>query len=240
MTSPTRDAELWRKVLDYRLLDVHTAMPGKVVSFDAVAQTVDVQPQIKHVIAGETSEAVDSYPVLRNVPVIYQRTAKVAMAFPLEAGDIVTLIFNEWAIDAFREKGEETHPVDLDRHDLASAVALPGGPYPAASPVAETIDALIVGYDGGALVKIKSDGSIEIGSSSGAKQYVALGTDTKAEISALRDAVDAIVTAYNAHIHITTATVSAGPPGVIAPTTSSATPPPVVGDVASTKVKAEE
>jgi phage baseplate assembly protein V len=84
----------------------------------------------------------------------------------------------------------------------------------------------------------KADDVVHIGAKSAA-DWVALAADTKAEISALRDTVDSLITAYNAHIHITTATVGLGPAvGVISPTTSTATPPAAVGDVAATKVKA--
>jgi hypothetical protein len=240
MTSPVTDAELWRRVLDARMSDVHTAMPGEVISFDASLQTIEVQPMIKNVIVGEEGEQEESYPRLYNVPVVYPRTSAIVVAFPLKAGDIVTLIFNEWPIDAFREKGKETHPIDLERHGFGGAIALPGGPYPRVNPISETVDAMLVGYDGGALVKVKSDGTIEAGSTAGSKQFVALDTKTKTEISALRNTVDALITAYNAHIHVTTATISAGPVGVLSPTASSATPPAAVGDVGSTKVKAQE
>ena len=40
-----RDAELWRTVLDHRLLDVHTALPATVVSYDAAGQTITAQPE---------------------------------------------------------------------------------------------------------------------------------------------------------------------------------------------------
>ena len=51
-----------------------------------------------------------------------------ANAFPLAVGDIVTALFNEWSIDYFRQQGKEVEPIDLRRHNMAAAVALPGGP----------------------------------------------------------------------------------------------------------------
>lgn len=55
-----------------------------------------------------------------------------------------------------------------------------------------------------------------------AVQYTAMNT----AFDNLKNELNALVTAYNAHIHITTATVGATPtPGVIAPTTSTGTPP---------------
>ena len=53
----------------------------------------------------------------------------------------------------------------------------------------------------------------------------------------VKDELDAMASTFDAHIHITTATVGAtAVPGVIAPTT---TPQGPIGDVAATKVKAE-
>lgn len=55
-----------------------------------------------------------------------------------------------------------------------------------------------------------------------AVQYTAM----KSAFDTLKSELNALVTAYNAHIHITTATVGATPtPGVIAPTLSTGTPP---------------
>lgn len=236
-----RDAELWRRIIDSRLLDVHTALPCKVTAFDATAQTVDVQPQIKNVIEVlDEDDVVESYPPILSVPVIYPRTGATLLAFPLEVDDIVTVVFNEWSIDRFQEEGTEKHPVDLGRHSFNGAVAFPGGPYPTSAPISETVDGVLLGYDGGALVRINDDGTMELGTTGAAKQAAALAADTKAEIDALRSTVDSLVTAYNAHTHITTATVSAGAPGVLNPTLSTGTPPAVVNDVGSTKVEVEE
>ncbi len=60
-------------------------------------------------------------------------------------------------------------------------------------------------------------------------EFVALANLVKAEL-------DAMASTFDAHIHITTATVGTGPPGVISPTTTPQSP---IGDVAATKVKAE-
>jgi len=44
------------------------------------------------------------------------------------------------------------------------------------------------------------------------------------KINGLEDKLNDLITKYNGHIHITTATVALGPPGIIAPTTSLETP----------------
>jgi hypothetical protein len=241
MTTP-RGAELWRLVMESRLLDVHTALPAKVVSFSASDQTVVVQPLIKNVIkSSDGTELVESYPQLRDIPVLYPRAGGFVVAFPIAADDVVTVLCNEWPIDNYREKGREDHPVHLDRHSFGGAVALPVGPYKSSDTISETIDALIIGHDGGAVIRIADDGTVTIGASGASTQPAALGDDVKAELDALKSTIDSFVTAYNSHIHITTATVGAGPvPGVISPTVSTATPHGTVGDVGSSKVEIEE
>jgi len=67
------------------------------------------------------------------------------------------------------------------------------------------------------------------------------GTDWAVQYTALKSAFDTLktdlnnlITAYNAHIHITTATIGVGGPGVIAPTTSAGTPS--AADMSSSKI----
>lgn len=59
------------------------------------------------------------------------------------------------------------------------------------------------------------------------------------KLNELKDTVNNFITKYNAHIHTTTATIGTGGPGVISPTTSSATPakPFVKSDYENTKIK---
>lgn len=44
------------------------------------------------------------------------------------------------------------------------------------------------------------------------------------KLNELKDTVNDLITKYNEHIHVTTATVGTGPVGVLSPTTSTATP----------------
>lgn len=44
------------------------------------------------------------------------------------------------------------------------------------------------------------------------------------KLNELKDTVNNLITQYNGHIHVTTATVGTGPVGVLSPTTSTATP----------------
>jgi hypothetical protein len=223
-----RDADLWRFVLDHRLLDVHTCMPAEVKSFDATAQTATLQPLIKHVVIGiDGTEIIESYPELRAVPVLYPRAGGYVIAWPLSVGDPVLVLFSEWAIGNYREKGREDHPILIDRHGLSGAVALPIGPYKASDTISETIDALMIGYDGGAVIRIADDGTIRIGATAGDVQPAALAEN-------VTDALQAIVDAIKGGVP----TPQDGGAGLQA-TIVAALPDPVSG-LGSTKVEVEE
>lgn len=178
-----RDAELQRRILDARLLDLHTALPCEVQSFDATAQTIDVKPMVKAAVqARDDSEFEESYPLIRSVPVIYPRSGNYFVAFELAKGDIVTVVFNEWSIDRFRNTGSEGHPIDTQRHGFGGAVAFPGGPYPTNSPISETISGLVVGKDGGTLLRIGSDGIAKLGASADSVEALAIASKVKGEL----------------------------------------------------------
>jgi hypothetical protein len=218
-----RDAQLWRKILDARLAEVHTAIPGKVTAFDSETQTVDVQPMIKHVVeTRDGGEIEESYPELYNVPVMYPRGGTYFVAFPLVVGDFVTLLFNEWSIDRFRDAGTEQHPVDTQRHAFSGAVALPCGPFPTSAPIGETVEGLILGKDGGALVRIGSDGIVQFGASAATMAFLAMAQATESRLGALESAMAS-------HMHPTAGTGAPSPPSP--PFVATATP------VAATKVK---
>lgn len=88
--------------------------------------------------------------------------------------------------------------------------------------------------DEGFLIKLLAGQNVELGPSP--TDYVALAIPTKAEISALRDTVNQLVTAHNTHIHL--GTDGATLPVTLAPPAITGTPPAAVGDVKATKVKA--
>jgi len=229
--------ELLRQIMESRLLDVHTALPCEVVFFDATAQTITAQPLIKNIIPyPDGTEVEESYPQIQNVPVVYPRSGATVIAFPLAAGDKVTVIFCERSIDRYLDQGLEVHPVDLERHSFAGAVAFPGGPYPAAEPIAETIDGLILGYDGGAVIKIKDDGTLRLGATAGTMQPAALGDDTKAQLDALAQAINDLKTVFSVWV------VSPLDGGGALKTASEAwaAAPVTVTEVGSSKVEIEE
>lgn len=117
---------LLKQALKSLQLDLHTALPGIVQSYDAKTQTADIQPAIKRKKqVGEIFKVVN-LPIITKVPVIFPRTQNAFIHFPLEKGDSVLLVFCERSLEQWRSLGGITDPKDARMHDLSDAVCLPG------------------------------------------------------------------------------------------------------------------
>lgn len=238
--SPTL-AEVVRAAIDSRLRETHVALPGRVEKYDAAEQKADIKPMVQDLVpTREGTELVESLPVIPNVPVAFPRGGGYFMTFPLQQGDFVLLVFNERSIDTWASgDGAEKNPDDFRTHNLTDAVAIPGF-YPFSQAVGEGgIDAnMVLGKDGGSTVHIKDDGEIHLGKED-PTEFIALAQKVLDELNDVKADFVALNAVFDSHIHTTTATVSVGLPGVIAPTTTSAPTPHTPAAVESSKVKAE-
>ncbi len=170
-------------VLDSRMRDLHTCMPGRVESYDAAKQTAAVQPMLKRVdIDTDGDQVIESYPVLANVPVVWPRFGGFFIHGPLTQGDFVLLSFAECAIDPFRARGTETHPGDLRRHTMTGAVAIPGL-YPRARALPSAGEDLVIGQEDGTEIRITASGDVHLGAN--ATEYVALASKVHDAISTM-------------------------------------------------------
>lgn len=125
--SGTNDIQLLvdalRSAIDSRLLELHTAIPAEVLSFDATKATVNVQPSIKRKMS---DGSVVSLPVIQNVPICYPQGNGSIICFPLAKGDPVLLVFSERSLDIWWTKGGNVDPLDARKHNLSDAIAIPG------------------------------------------------------------------------------------------------------------------
>lgn len=101
---------------------IHTAMPGKVISFDPVKGLATVQPVMK--FKKPDGETID-YPQLTGVPVVFPQALaqKATVAYPVKAGDGCLIIIAEQSIDYWMFE-QETN-TDL-AFDLTNAICIPG------------------------------------------------------------------------------------------------------------------
>lgn len=110
--------------IDRILLEVHTSMPGKIVSYDRSKQTATVQPALK-VKYADQAEA-QPLPEIQNVPVIFPSVAGGWMLLPMAAGDNVDLHFAERSIDQWFENGGVVDPMIPAKFQLTDCIATPG------------------------------------------------------------------------------------------------------------------
>lgn len=142
MSTPSLN-EVMSTAIETRLLDLHTAMPGQIVSYNTANQSCVVQPCIKKKYEDGT---VVNIPQITNVPVVFPRAGKAFISLPLKAGDYVLIIFSERAMDLFSNLGGVQDPKDPRKHHITDAIAIPGV-YPFNAPADVSASALRIQND---------------------------------------------------------------------------------------------
>jgi len=221
MTSRTPNlAEVIRTAISTRLCDVHTMLPGKIVSYDAAAQKADVQPLIRRLQKAIDGEIKERLPQIPGVPVAWPRSGKYRLTMPVKAGDFCMLIFSESSIDAYQAgQGQEVDPGAFYRFDLSDAVALMGW-NPDGQKLGETDSSVIsVGLEGGSF------------------DFIAHAQKVLDELEAAKTDRASMKSAFASHTHITSATTDTGPVGIIQAPASPFPTPTAPNSVANADVK---
>lgn len=151
--------EAIRAGIDAALVEVHTALPCRVVSYDATEQTVTVQPSIKRVFVDDGEKTI---PVLTGVRVGFIRTSQHAVTFPIAKGDEGLLIFNERDISAWRKSGDTLAPSSSRKHSYSDALFIPqmySDPNKLSNVSATDLE--IRTADGTGKISIAADGKME-------------------------------------------------------------------------------
>ena len=156
--------QVLQDAIENRLCDVHTAMPGTVVTYDPLTGTANIQPLLLRTFKqGELPFPLPPIPLplLNKVPVLFPRTTLAFVAFPLVPGDVGLVIFSERSIDRYKTFGGPQDPQDVRKHDLSDGFFFPGG-YPLTTPpIAVVPNALHMKYVASDIV-MKATGEIEI------------------------------------------------------------------------------
>lgn len=104
-------------------LELNTAMPGTIVSYDAATQTAVVQASFK-------ISFFDKDPVSRaeidDVRVVFPRSGQQGVVFPVNPGDSVLLLFSQRSLDDWLDEGGEIEVRDTRLHNINDAIALVG------------------------------------------------------------------------------------------------------------------
>jgi hypothetical protein len=177
-TGSTTLPDAVRYAVLYQLANVHTALPGIIVSYDYTKQNAQVQPTINRTWSDGTTIKL---PVLNNVPVIFPQSGGASLTFPVNVGDPCLLIFNERSTDQWKASGGIVNPVDPRKFDLSDGVALMGYlPFNSTFPNRSNNTDMILQYAGSSIT-ITSTGAIKINTAS----TLALGTPTNELINQL-------------------------------------------------------
>jgi len=215
------------------LQNVHTCIPGTIVSFNAGKCLAVVTPsgQFK-TPAGKLL----SYPQVHDVPVVLIQSSgqDVTVACPIEPGDGCLLFFSEQQLDRFRD-GEDAK-CDL-RFDLTNAIAVMGLFRGANSVIKEACDknAVIIDNKGARLVlgdgKLLVDCDLEVTGKVTAQQAIeATGSiSTQGEVTAtgvISSGMDVVGggVSLKTHPHTVTGEVTDSM-GVTCPVSGTAEPP---------------
>ena len=111
--------ELWER----KRIELHTALPARVVSFNAKQNTVQVEAMIDQVLIDGTPSEL---PPFVDVPVQFPRGGGFVLTFPIGAGDEGLVIFSERCIDGWWQSGRKSIPMERRIHDYSDAIFIPG------------------------------------------------------------------------------------------------------------------
>lgn len=153
------------QIVNSILLDVHTAMPGQVISFDSATQTIEVQPCLKRKFNG--ADEATSLPVLTDVPVVFPGSGDFWVTFDIKADSYVLLIFNERSLDRWIDQGGIVDPAKPRKFALSDCIAIAGIlPNPDALGSFDSDAITIRNRDNDIFVKINS-GGVSVGAGGG-------------------------------------------------------------------------
>jgi len=182
--------------IDAAVLELHTSIPGIVISYDSATQLATVQIAIRR---KDADDNVYEIPPIQRVPVLFPRSSAGSVHLPLAKGDSVLLVFSERALDRWRQAGDVVDPGNIARfHHFTDAFAIPGA-APDSSPLVfdsaadregvcvQTPDAKVV-IDSAGLVRIGKRGATP-------GEPVVLGTVLTNYLGAIHSALDAVLQA---------------------------------------------
>lgn len=117
----------FRDMLEAARIDIHTALPGIIQSFDPVRMTCTVQPAIRGAVVNPDGRAQSvDLPLLVDCPVVFPGGGGYELTFPLAAGDDCLIIFAERCIDAWWQSGGVQAAAEYRMHDLSDGFVLAG------------------------------------------------------------------------------------------------------------------
>jgi hypothetical protein len=111
-----------KDTVNEQLSDVHTALPGRIVSVDTASGTCTVLPVMR---AKKGNGGYINYPQISGVPIVFPQGGGQGMSvtYPVTAGDGCLLVISEQSLDYWMYG--RTTDTDL-KFDISNAVCIPG------------------------------------------------------------------------------------------------------------------
>jgi hypothetical protein len=114
------------RMIDDRLLELHTGQPGRVVTFYADTYEADVElvcrRPVPHAGGGYVYE---DPPVIPRVLICSFGNATNCLRVQLAKGDLVWVLHSEVSTDEFIDTGEIAQPSNVARHGIFGGIAIP-------------------------------------------------------------------------------------------------------------------
>ena len=163
--------DLFEQMMERKVGNINTSIPGKIVSYDAATNLATVIPSLPKKLANETEL---NPPKIVHVPVVFPTSGmqgkQAALTFPIAPGDGVQLHFQQRSIeDWLSGSSDMTEPRQFD---LSDCVAMPGLNSHGVSGDPENV---VLRMDR-CSVTLKPDNSIVIGNDNGSISLLADGT----------------------------------------------------------------
>lgn len=123
LTEAPELADVIETVVDARLVEMNTVLPGKINRIDG--NMVEVQIQLKRTY--EDGQVVEVSPLI-NVPISQSASngGRAGLFLPVKKGDTGTLLFCQRSLNRWLEEGVSVDPQDDRRFDLSDAIFIPG------------------------------------------------------------------------------------------------------------------
>lgn len=154
----TTMTDAMRQAIQFQLYDVHTALPGQVISYDYSTQKASIQPCLKKSYLDGTTQEM---PILNNVPVVFPKAGGASLTFPVMPGDNCLLLFIERSTDLWKSVGGIVAPNDPRKFDLSDAVAIMGLMPFSENSLSENNEDVLLTYKN-SNIRIKASGDIQI------------------------------------------------------------------------------
>jgi len=121
--------EIFQQFMDSRLADIHTFIPGKILSYDPDKRLAKVQPCIKQ--GRQTAggkKLMQEIPPIDNVPCVITGSGDFVLKFPIKSGTGCGILFAENGIGNWINAGCGliSNPDDFTRFSLTDAICIPG------------------------------------------------------------------------------------------------------------------